>query len=56
MESVNQAQVKIYFFTSGTVMWVFLLKYVVMIRAEPERSIQLSIQQSVMRFRENKLF
>ena len=54
MESVNQTQVKICFFTSGTVMWALSLKYVVMMRAGPEGSIQLSIQQSVVRFRENK--
>ena len=35
-------------------MWALLLKYVVMMRAGPERAIQLSIQQDVVRFRENK--
>ena len=37
-------------------MWALLLKYVVMMRAGPEKAIQPSIQQGVVRFRVNKLY
>ena len=35
-------------------MRALLLKYVVMMQAGPEKAIQPSIQQDVVRFRENK--
>ena len=35
-------------------MWALLLKYVVMMRAGPERAIQPSIHQGVLRFRVDK--
>ena len=54
-KSVNQPQtknkVKICFCMSGIVMWALLLKYVVMMRAGPEKAIQPSIQQGAVRFR-----
>ena len=39
---------------SGIVMWALLLKYVVRMRAGPEKPIQPSIQQGVVIFRVNK--
>ena len=38
------------------VMWALLFKYIVMIQAGPEKAIQHSIQQDVVRFRENRLY
>ena len=35
-------------------MWTLLLKYIVMMQAGPEKAIQPSIQQGVVRFRVNK--
>ena len=37
-------------------MWALLFKYIVMIQAGPEKAIQHSIQQDVVRFRENRLY
>ena len=35
-------------------MWAIVLKYAVMMQAEPEKAIQPSIQLGVVRFRKNK--
>ena len=39
---------------SGIVMWALLLKYTVIMQAEPEKAIQPGIQLGVVRFRKNK--
>ena len=50
----KKSKVKICFCMSGIVMWALLLKYVVMMRAGPEKPIQPSIRQGVVIFRVNK--
>ena len=37
-------------------MWAIVLKYAVMMQAEPEKAIQPSIQLGVVRFRKNKWY
>ena len=37
-------------------MWALLLKYIAMMQAGPEKAIQPSIQQGVVRFRVNKCY